>query len=465
MEIREIIGQRRFTVLLGKNGAGKSTLLRSIDQCQLHTRYITPERGGELTYEPGVDHNMNQTPDWLANTRRRNRLDNFRQQSTAQFRNLELLYLREIEKDHAKRADVDHTFDKVISQLNEFLPAIKLVRSDRGFSIENSVGEQIAAAEISSGESEFIAQAIEVLVYAHSSEEDKILLLDEPDVHLHPDLQSRFTKFIQKIAEDRDIKVVIATHSTAILSGFSDIADLQIVPVVSRDQRNFESYSRESVSDALLPIFGAHPLSTIFNQSPIVLVEGEDDCRVVEQVVRSSNGRIRLKPCVVGTVDQMGRWENWLETFLPVLYDDPAAFSVRDLDDAVDCDINDLPIVKRSRLNCYSIENLLLTDESLAVSGVDSDQLLDALLQWQASYPAHAHFTAVQYLVDNFDSRRKINIKDIRNIVVALLGVTKPWEVYVGQMLAGQQWYGGQGPNSLTNYLGPKAAALFGRPA
>lgn len=28
---------------------------------------------------------------------------------------------------------------------------------------------------------------------------------------------------------------------------------------------------------SILPIFGAHPLSNVLNQSPIFLVEGEDD--------------------------------------------------------------------------------------------------------------------------------------------------------------------------------------------
>ena len=465
MDIYELISLKRFTILLGKNGAGKSTLLRSIDQSQLNTRYITPERGGELKYEPGVDQSMSQNPDWLANTRRRNRFDSFRQQSAAQFRNLEILYLREIEKDQAKRADLSHTFDSVINQLNEFLPAIKLIRSDRGFSIVDLAGNLIDESLISSGESEFIAQAIEVLVYAQSGQADKVLLLDEPDVHLHPDLQSRFAQFIEKTATERDMKVVIATHSTAILSGFSDRASLQIIPVSSRGQLDFDAYSRESVSDALLPIFGAHPLSSVFNHSRIVLVEGDDDRRIIEQVVRSSAGRVRLNPCVVGTVNQMGNWENWLEKFLPVLYDSPIAFSIRDLDNATDCEINDLPIVKRARLNCYSSENLLLVDHSLVIAGSDSVQVLAALQQWQLSYPGHVNFAAVQALVENFDSRRTVNIKDVRNIICAVLGITKPWEVHVGQMLASQDWYDGDGEHSLNCYLGSKVAAIFGKPA
>lgn len=462
MQINDVIAQKRFTILLGKNGAGKSTLLRSLDERgDLNTRYVTPERGGELKYEPNIDQNISNHPNWLQDSRRRNRFESFRQQSATQFRNLEILYLREIEKDREKRANFDHTFDTVLNALNEYLPAIRLVRSDRGFSIADLSGNRIDEGSISSGESEFIAQAIEVLVYSRSGQEGKILLLDEPDVHLHPDLQCKFAQFIQKTAIERDMKVVIATHSTAILSGFSAEADMQIVPISARGETDFSPYAREHVSDALLPIFGAHPLSNLFNAFRIVLVEGDDDRRIVEQLVRSSNGRIKLNPCVVGSVDQMGAWETWLETFLPVLYDDPTAFSLRDLDDAVSSDINDLAVVKRARLNCYASENLLLCNESLASAGKDPASLRQGLEQWQISYPEHPTSASIQALIDGFDQRRTIKIKDARNVILAVLGLTKPWEVFVGQLLAQADWKTDSDENSLSFYLGPKASALL----
>lgn len=37
-------------------------------------------------------------------------------------------------------------------------------------------------------------------------------------------------------------------------------------------------------------MFGAHPLSTLFNRTPVLLVEGEDDKRIFEQIMRSSRG-------------------------------------------------------------------------------------------------------------------------------------------------------------------------------
>jgi ABC-type Mn2+/Zn2+ transport system ATPase subunit len=72
----DIINDPKFTlrnldkinVLLGKNGCGKSSVLREVQEFVSHsgdwaaTRYITPERGGALIYEPGIEHASTQNP-------------------------------------------------------------------------------------------------------------------------------------------------------------------------------------------------------------------------------------------------------------------------------------------------------------------------------------------------------------------------------------------------------------------
>lgn len=464
MNFKSIIDKARFTVLLGKNGAGKSTLLRTmIDAPEYIVKYISPERGGALKYDPHVDNNMASNEGWLKNTRRVNRFEQFRQQSAVQFRSLEMLILREIEQDQRKRADAAYTFDVVLEKINELLPAIRLIRSDKGFSIASKSGSPISEESISSGESELIALAIEVLVFSRSIGSKKLLLLDEPDVHLHPDLQQKFTRFVEALAIEHDIRVVIATHSTAIIGAFAATADLHIVPVSTKDQATFSEFTRSEVSEQILPVFGAHPLSTTFNKSPVLLLEGEDDRRVFDQIVRSSNGRYAFSPCVVGTVNAMGEWEEWLDRFLPVLYDSPQAFSVRDLDDSNQTHIDDLGCVCRIRLNCYAIENLLLTKQCLNFHGFPDDKaFVSELQQYIESYPAHKFREDVQQLVNQFGERRRLKIKNIRNIIVALLGSSKPWEVVVGQTVASVVSTVDTDPNSVQTYLGEKAVkSLF----
>ena len=459
MSIEKIITKSKFTVLIGKNGAGKSSLLRAMNAGDHpNIKYVSPERGGTLKYDPNVDNNISSNESWLKNTRQTNRFEQFRQQSAALFRNLETAVLREIEKQADKRADLTYTFDAILEQINFLLPAIKMVRNDKGgFSVQTKAGEPLDELNMSSGESELIALAIEVLVFSRQSMANKILLLDEPDVHMHPDLQQRFTAFVESVAVEHDIRIVIATHSTAIISAFSKTADLQIVPVSQRGQTDFPTFTRSGVCEEILPIFGTHPLSTAFNQSPVVLVEGDDDRRVLEQVVRSSGGKLALAPCVVGSVNELSEWEDWLNLFLPVLYDTPRAFSLRDLDDAQEAAINDLDHVCRIRLNCYAIENFLLSNQVLEAHDFTAESFRAALQARVDRLPEHKYTAALHALVKGFEIRRTLNIKDVRNIIVAELGSSKPWEVLVGQLIAANISDANDDPNSIQTYLGQKA--------
>jgi hypothetical protein len=390
----------------------------------------------------------------MADDRRKNRTEQFRPQSAVQFRNLETLVLREIEKDAQKRRDPHYTFDTTLEQINSLLPAVAMTRANRGFEISSKAGGRIQEDQISSGESELIALAIEVLVFAREAGTNGVLLMDEPDVHLHPDLQQRFIAFVKRTASEFDFRVVIATHSTAIIGAFTREADIRIVPVLRRDQTDFQSFSYSDICHSILPIFGAHPLSAQFNTSAPLLVEGEDDRRVIDQIVRSSNGRYIFSPCVVGSVNDLHEWEQWLNTFLPAIYDDPRGYSLRDLDDSPTAEIDDLKFVRRARLNCYAIENVLLTDESLYRCGQTAGSILAIMRSWINQQPGHPRTNDVAALVARYNDRRTHNIKGVRNLIVGLLGITKPWEVHVGQLIASDFDRNNVSANSLRAYLG-----------
>lgn len=467
LTLEELVRNARFTVFLGKNGSGKSTLLRTLDSSsQFETNYISPERGGTLKYDPGIDNTMVSSPNWLVGDRRKNRSEHFRQASAVQYRNLENIILREIEHDTEKRRDLSYTFDNTLSKINNLLPAIELRRPGRGFEIYSKAGNAIDEDQISSGEAELITLAIEILVFSREPKSDKVLLLDEPDVHLHPDLQLRFIRFIEDVAVEYKFRVVVATHSTAIIGAFSKRDDLQIVPITTRDQTAFKHFNYSPICHEILPIFGAHPLSAQFNRSPVLLVEGEDDKRVIDQFVRSANGQFLFSPCVVGTVVEMNEWEKWLNEFLPSIYDNPKGYSLRDLDNSPQCEIDDVGCVLRARLNCYAIENLLLTDECLAMYGQKPPDFQNLVSEWVSQRPDHPVSPALKELFEHFDDRRTIKIKDILNVLVALLGTQKPWEVVVGQLLAANTDSANSSKHSVHEYLGPSVIRkILGRDA
>jgi len=130
----------------------------------------------------------------LSGALRNNQFNQFKQQTVTQFRKLELLSLRDIEQDNNIRSDYSYSFQTVVDEINKLLDNIEIKRSAADFKIyKKSDGSEIDPTKISSGESELIALGIECLVFAKECKEsvENILFLDEPDAHLHPDLQVR----------------------------------------------------------------------------------------------------------------------------------------------------------------------------------------------------------------------------------------------------------------------------------
>ncbi len=463
----------KINVLLGKNGTGKSTHLRALESNRASlpnsgsVRYITPERGGELQYAGNIETNISNDPNWGDAVRRSNRYDNFRQLSVTEFRRLETLVLRKIEKDKATREDAHFSFDTTLASINELLDNIQIVRGDAvGFQIENKNDKsKCAPGTLSSGESELISLAIEILAFAYGSEsyqgKTSYLLLDEPDVHLHPDLQGRLIKLLINSISERNIIVIIATHSTAILGALGSYKETSVGFISSK-----QSIVRFSpIGDSLrriLPIFGAHPLSNIFNENPILLVEGEDDERVWQQAVRTSQGLLQIWPVAAGDIQSLDKYENEVEAIAGAVYENAKAFSLRDRDDAP-YEIEDKSIVKRMRLFCRSSENLILCDDVLTSLGTDWDKMKLAIDDWLIKYPEHPQQAAVQSFKDDGLLRRDGDVKLLRNIFMMLAGSQKPWEVAVGQTIAKlAEGQGRTGSDSLRDYLGPKVVRELG---
>jgi len=126
------------------------------------------------------------------------------------------LCLRKIEKDTKLRADPDYTFDTVISIINVLLDNVEMRREGATFQLyKKGTQDTLNPVAISSGESELISLAIECLMFEEECVKGKenLLLLDEPDVHLHPDLQERFGQFLKENLKHS--RLIIATHSTA----------------------------------------------------------------------------------------------------------------------------------------------------------------------------------------------------------------------------------------------------------
>lgn len=452
---------------MGRNGAGKSRFLRDIEEMisrrkeHFYVRYVSPERAGSFKRDGKVLTNMSHNPQWLRQSRAVNQATDFKATSAMLFREAETLYLRRLVSTPEIRMDPTRNFQADrLSKVNQLLTNISLEMGNSDFEFRSLAdGQTISPDQISSGESEAVALAAEILYFFDTTDPTKfnVLLLDEPDVHLHPDLQARLGKLIISMLDEfkehtDSIAICLSTHSAPL------VCSLAASPYVSIGTKSFEVDKVELKPASaelrkIAPFFG-HPLSLSLSEDAALILEGEDDERVWQQAARTSQGRIKVFPVLAGSVDQQGELETFCVNLLDTLYDTPVAFSLRDGDGVADKPLEHRAPLKRYRLQCYAIENALLTDPCLAVMGTTWDGFVAAATKWVEDNPTHRDTTLIKELAESSDRLQHKKIKKIRQLVCAVVECKKPWEVVVGQAIGALENKDLASSNMLIAFLG-----------
>lgn len=466
-------GLRNINVLLGKNGAGKSRFLRSIDQSvsnddSYYARYISPERAGVFQRDGNVMTSMERDPNWLVTVRRKNQADNFKAASANLLREVETAYLRKMQDTPDIRLDTSRNFrTERLDKVNRLLANLSICQSGSDFIFCNNEDEIIKPDQISSGESEAIALAVEMMYFFDNLKEEKfnLLLLDEPDVHLHPDLQARLATFLINLVNDLDdtmrpkVAVLLATHSTPFICALSQ-SDRTAIGTKDFGINNVSFIKISDQLKKIAPFFG-HPLSLSLTQDVMLILEGEDDERVWQQASRSSQGKIRLFPVLASSVDQQTQLENFTADLIDSLYDEPKAYSLRDGDGVIG-DLLPVRSVVRFRLQCYSIENLLLTDQALQKLGNTWGEFKELADKWLLANEEHKDREIIRELINSTDRLRNTKIKPIRQLICAIAGSGKPWEVVVGQAIGSLDISNlPQGQYDLPTLIGPNTTSTL----
>lgn len=443
----------KFTILVGKNNSGKSWLLKSINQkLQVTTEpftvyYVSPERFGAL------ERNTNLEDASFSNTfgrdqeKLKNQSGDFITEAISKFNGL----VNQLNRYQNKTKKIRDIF---LENLNNKIPGIVFFYTDNtestSFSFKiNDKCINPNSDKFSSGTNQIIALMTSVMYFLYSNKykDDAVLLLDEPDVHIHSDLQSEFIYFLTEITKKTKHKVVIATHSSSIISGFIAVDNAYIA---TRDNANLkvDFYKIDDYVRNLLPSLGSHSLSHTFNKSPILLVEGEDDELVWQYAIRNSGKDKLIKFHIINTEskDEMKKYEKLISNIASKLFDSPKVYEIRDSDNNQGA-LDDIDFIKRSKLNCHEIENLILSNEVLTELGYSS--YADALVKLKSDYitcrfhgsASHNSSCKVCKVVadlasDTFD-RFTADLKDSENTILPMLKSENrlSWEVLVGKSI------------------------------
>ncbi|WP_135855211.1 ATP-dependent nuclease [Halorussus salinus] len=129
-------------------------------------------------------------------------------------------------------------------------------------------------SEISAG-SKDVLTLITKLVMAENSD---ILLVEEPELHIHPNAQQAIYDLLQDIASEGGPQVLVSTHSDA----FVDRTDTDNIIAVKRNvDTSIQTINEEGIDDLLESL--GYDKSELYQSDVVVFVEGRSDQEILNE--------------------------------------------------------------------------------------------------------------------------------------------------------------------------------------
>lgn len=451
---------RDITVLFGKNGAGKSALLKALYGADHSKRHLTaPERAGDFTYTP--QHAQEEaTGAARAGHRVKNLMPDFRQRAVAR-----LNTFFTTKGFHQSDAFSNAEFEDLMNSLMpDFVFSLK--RDSPFYDLHRQTGGNVQNVEqLSSGEAEIFSLGVDLLticaLWKTEGQTGGLLLIDEPDTHLHPDLHHHLADFLTKLVEVFGVQIIVATHSTTLLSALGHHGQEKTsIIYLNRSEEEFVAVTFDESLQRLATCLGGHALMGPLFAFPLLLVEGDDDYKIWAQAVRHHVLKLAVIPCGGEQIDQ---YHETLEKIFrsirtPAVPQAASAFVLKDRDEGGpinhDQSANFVHVYK---LQCHESENLYLAAEVLAALGISSWD--DAKAKILAEAP---RFGAKQALLEVVATTADRKAHDVKSVISQLQEIldpkSVPWQVRVGKVIGAARPTG-----ELLDYLGQDVVtALWG---
>ena len=125
--------------------------------------------------------------------------------------------------------------------------------------------------------------------YGRDDVKGGLVVIDEPEIHLHYQFQSKYLKILEDLAKEQEIQCILVTHS----EGFISNDTIKYIKRFSlNEERNSIMYVPEITEDqkGLIKILNNTQAARILFLNKVLLVEGQDDEYFFRDVIK------RLQP-------------------------------------------------------------------------------------------------------------------------------------------------------------------------
>jgi len=173
-------------------------------------------------------------------------------------------------------------YDQIREIYLDIMEGIDHLRSDlKGSNTSAYVEESIIEdgfdlSEVSSGSKQVLILITKIVT---AKDNVDLLLLEEPELHLHPGAEAKIHNEIQKIADNNDLQVIISTHSDV----FVNQSDTSSVIRVEREggYTNLRSVSKDEIVEELSDL--GYSKSGLLQSDAVVFVEGISDKLIIPE--------------------------------------------------------------------------------------------------------------------------------------------------------------------------------------
>lgn len=173
-------------------------------------------------------------------------------------------------------------FNEILKKVIDPLPDWSIDQNDNGqYFLKFTKGNLSHSSE---GVGEGIVSVFFIIDALYDSNPQDIIVIDEPELSLHPSLQKRLAQLISEYAKDRQI--IIATHSPYFIDLGNLIHGASIARIhqknsstkISQISEESANFINKNLRNFYNPhVFGVNAKEVFFLDDRIILVEGQDD--------------------------------------------------------------------------------------------------------------------------------------------------------------------------------------------
>ncbi len=174
------------------------------------------------------------------------------------------------------------SFNRIVESLRLlFFPNIGGASSPADFRVldENSLGYNNLL---------YLATVLAELTETHDATDYlRVLLIEEPEAHLHPQLQIRLLKYLENTAREKNVQVIVTTHSPVLASSVSLDTVIQLCVVNEMPRAiSLRSCGLADHSKAFLNRWLDATKSTLLFARGIILVEGIAEAMLLPELAK-----------------------------------------------------------------------------------------------------------------------------------------------------------------------------------